>query len=102
MSDDGWGEVGSVGCVLFVILAIVGLCFAGAAHDTSACQTGVFGGIVTRLDYSGGWSSGVLVEFGEAGARVVSARSKFPGVGRQGYVCERNHVHAGEPMRWDQ
>lgn len=90
------------GCVMAAIVALVLIgCVCAFAYDATVarprrCSQSVLHGEVQRLDWSGGWASGVLIEF-DTGSRIVRGRGALPAVGDRAYVCKNNHVHGGDP-----
>ncbi len=102
---DRSGIVFGVAMLIVLALSVSGVmatvyAVTSQANDAQArrCQTVVLQGEVRRLDWSGGWRSGVLIEL-DTGSHVVSGRGTLPAVGDRVYVCENNHAHQGSPPR---
>lgn len=96
MDDDRNGDF-AIGCIMMLLLGAVGAwsIWNMTVGQANRCAATVHVGTVESLDYSGGWSSGVLVEF-EDGAAYLSSpprREPMPAVGSRGRVCELRHLH---------
>lgn len=85
------------GCGIAVVVLVFATLIGFIVHDLTVgkrqrCATQILTGEVRRLDWSGGWKSGVLVET-DTGSRVIRSRGHLPAVGDRGYVCQNLHWH---------
>lgn len=96
--EDRRGSEFTIGCAMMLVIPLVigYLVYDATIGQSNRCEVSVLQGEVRRLDWSGGWSSGVLIEF-DTGSRIVRGRGHLPAVGDRAYVCKNNHAHRGSP-----